>query len=118
MIFRNELETGGGDPSRIHMRRCKRCKCTNYAKAVKHNAAGEVIRCSVCSQDPMTLAQHAQDSFEEAREQMYVQSCCGKLANPVDTEHRIKAAIHAAKVGLHWIGIFNAATQPTAEPPE
>ena len=57
MIFRNELETGGGDPSRIHMRRCKRCKCTNYAKAVKHNAAGEVIRCSVCSQDPMTLAQ-------------------------------------------------------------
>lgn len=94
------------------MAECKRCKCTNYAEVVEHNTAGEVVKCSICSQDPMHLAQHAQDCFEEAREQMYVQSCCGKLANPVDTQRRIKAAIHAAKVGLHWIGILNAAQQP------
>ena len=100
------------------MPHCKRCKCTNYSQATEHNAAGEVIRCSICSQDPMILAQYAQDCFEEAREQMYVQSCCGKLADPMDTKRRTKAAIHAAKVGLHWIGILNAANQPTTEPPE
>ena len=100
------------------MRQCKRCKCTNYSEAVEHNAAGEVIRCSICSQDPMTLAQRAQDAFEEAREQMYVQSCCGKFADPVDTQRRVKNAIHAAKVGMRWIGILNASQQPTAEPPE
>ena len=96
---------------------CKRCKCTNYNKAVEHNAAGEVVRCSICAQDPMVLAQHARDCFEEAREQMYVQSCCGTFSDPVDTERRIQAAIHAAKTGMYWIGIFNAARLPL-DPPE
>ena len=73
------------------MKQCKRCKCRNYSKAVEHNAAGEVIRCSICSQDPMLLAQHAQDCFEEAREQMFVQSSCGKLAEPNGHEKKDKS---------------------------
>ena len=90
------------------MRQCKRCKCTNYFKPVEHNDAGEVVRCSICAQDPMTLARYAHDCFEKAREQMYVQCYDGKVVAPVDTQRRIKASIDAAKLGLRWIGILNA----------
>ena len=79
---------------------------------------GEVIRCSICSQDPMLLAHYAQECFDEAQRQMSDESARGHYADPDATEKRIKAAIHAAKVGLYWIGILNASQQPTAEAPE
>ena len=104
--------------SKASLRRCKRCKCTNYARAVAHNAVGEVIRCSICSQDPMLLAHYAQECFDEAQRQMYEQSARGYHADPEASEKRIKAAIHAVKVGLYWIGILNASRQPTPEAPE
>ena len=104
--------------SKASLRRCKRCKTTKYARAEAHNAAGEVIRCSICSQASMLLAHSAQECFDAAQRQMYEQSARGHHANPDATQQRIKAAIHAAKVGLYWIGILNASQQPTAEAPE
>ena len=77
--------------SKASSRRCKRCKTTSYTRAVAHNAVGEVIRCSICSEDPMLLARYAQECFDEAQRQMYEQLARGHHANPEASERGIKA---------------------------
>ena len=55
------------------VRRCQRYEGTNYNEAVRHNADGEVIACSTCSQFPMLLVRYTQECFETGRLQMYEQ---------------------------------------------
>ena len=99
------------------MRKCQQCEGTNYNEAVADNADSEVIACYICSQSPMILARYAQECFEEGYLQMYEESVGGQKANLEETQWRIKAATHVAKVALHWICILKVSQNglPDAE---